>query len=455
MVLLALCYELNLPIVAIHINHQLQAPSDNWESLVQQFCQIRHIPFTAIKLRFDNPIQVNEQQARQARYEAIIQATQLFLSSANTSLQAQHIPVIALAHHANDQVETILMNLCQGTGLHGLAGMQAWAYQTQFSMPIYLWRPLLSVTREQISDFIHAHHISYVDDPTNVAGDNQRAFLRQHIMPLLAARFGGLVQNIQRTSHNVAEASTILHNTAMGQLQTLRLPSWTRWQACLSIAHLRQLRQDERFYLLHYWLKFGNNFAPPRRFIEDINALILLENTEHHSILQWQDQQIRRYRGTLFLLKPPYIALLKSLENQRAFGSKKPPNCVENGSTIAMIANHALSILVTDNDFLPHLPNNSSLIIRPVLMGEKFKRLNHPHHSTFKNISQTLHIPSWERVLAWVVETPSSQSSPFNVATAPAVSVALVFPTQAIWLAGAGDLGLVKEQPCPFKLQFE
>lgn len=460
MALLFLCHALNLPIVAIHINHRIQAPSDDWEAMVKDFCQRHDIPFLSKRLQFDTPAKVSEQSARHARYEAIGELTNEFFSPRHLSHFsdfAKPIPIIALAHHANDQAETLLINLCQGTGLQGLSGMSEWGYQGEFSQALYLWRPLLTATREQISDYIQHKNIPYIDDPTNVGEDNQRAFLRQQIMPLLEQRFGGAVQNIARTSQNMAQANTILQTLAHQQLATICLPSWTRWQDCLSISRLRHFSEDERFSILHTWLKSGNNFAPPRRFITAVNRLILLENSDHSTILQWQNGQIRRYRDTLYLLSKPYITLLEtglaisnsnSKANAPLFPKVISPNNANHLQTILKVGEHSLQILMPQ--VKTTFPKTRNLSIRLVQTGEKFLRANHLHHQTFKNICQTLGVPSWERGLAWVVEMQISLQLPQS----QTIAIALVFPNHAIWLASAENVGVITTQLCPFKLQF-
>ena len=240
MALLFACQQLQLPIHVIHINHKLQKISDDWQQLVEGYCHKHHIDYDSVCIDWqsqqvygaDSTIsqeqqastqqaskqQVNEQQARNARYRAIIQI-------------AGENAIVALAHHANDQVETLLMNLCQGTGLAGLTGMTAFGVQHEFGKPIWLWRPLLGVTRDEISDFIAAHHLPHVDDPTNFGVTNQRAFLRNQILPLLDERFHKLVQNITRTQHNLTEAHHIVDDQYQQDLALCqRSNGWTSHQ---------------------------------------------------------------------------------------------------------------------------------------------------------------------------------------------------------------------------------
>ncbi|EBL5661089.1 tRNA lysidine(34) synthetase TilS, partial [Salmonella enterica subsp. enterica serovar Enteritidis] len=251
----------------------------------------------------------NEQQARTARYHAIIQI-------------AGENAIVALAHHANDQVETLLMNLCQGTGLAGLTGMTAFGVQHEFGKPIWLWRPLLGVTRDEISDFVAAQHIPFVDDPTNFGVANQRAFLRNQILPLLDERFHKVVQNITRTQQNLTEAQRIVDDQCQQDLALCqRSNSWTSHQQCLHIPNLKSLSQARRFNLLHHWVKGSQKFAPTRQLIVQIEQLLQLAQTDQQAILQWQGIEIRKYRDTLYRLDADYVKAIHGKSDNRVLAN--------------------------------------------------------------------------------------------------------------------------------------
>ncbi|MFW2177715.1 MULTISPECIES: tRNA lysidine(34) synthetase TilS [unclassified Moraxella] len=393
MALLFACHQLGLPIHVIHINHKIQSPSDAWQQLVEDFCQTHQIPYQSHCLSWQQSTfkaNISEAQARTARYQAI----------------ASLVPtgaIIATAHHANDQAETLLMNLCKGTGLTGLVGISEWGEQHEFGKPLWLWRPLLGVTREQISAFVTAHQLPYVNDPTNVGDANQRAFLREQIFPLLNQRFGNLIDNIHRTQTNLAEAKIILDEQVQQDLQTCELAQIsTPYQQQLDIGKLKTLSQPRRFAVLHSWVKGDEKFAPHRQLVEQIEQLIGNDDPNQQTILVWQMFEIRRYRQRLYRMNTEYYQSdSKNLE----------------------------SIIIP--------PTIGYL--RPLMANEKLQRLGHDYHEPFKKICQRLDIPSWERDLARIIN--DTQHRP----------LALLLPyslldKQIVWLADSQSLNSEQKQ---------
>lgn len=418
MALLHICHQLNLPIYAIHVNHQLQPPSDDWQAMVADFCQKNAIPFTAISVDWEafflsqqKPIpplsHINEQYARQARYQAIISVIEQLSPTKqfhNQPFSTQPFPtkitpILALAHHANDQAETILLNLLQGTGLTGLTGIKSWTLQQEFARPLWLWRPLLNVSREQISEYVSEQNIPFVDDPTNVAGDNQRAFLRQEIIPKLSQRFGNAVQNIARTRQNLAEVSEIIDEQVQIDFQNCQRFCHFSQQMYLSIVGLKNLSHARRLQVLRFWLKGEEKFAPNRDFILQVNDLVLQNNPDQQALLHWQGFAIRRYRDNLYRLSPSYLTIL---EQQK-------------------ISVFLISELASEETFFQYSP----ITIRPVTLGESFARFaQKPFHESYKKLCQRFHIPSWERSLGRVVEIENTP-------------IALLLPQHSLWLVGA------------------
>ena len=437
MALLFACQQLQLPIHVIHINHKLQKISDDWQQLVEAYCHKHHIDYDSVCIEWQSQQvyaadstssqeqqvgtqQANEQQARIARYRAIIQI-------------AGENAIVALAHHANDQVETLLMNLCQGTGLAGLTGMTAFAVQHEFGTPIWLWRPLLGVTRDEISDFVAAQHIPYVDDPTNFGVANQRAFLRNQILPLLDEHFHKLVQNITRTQQNLTEAHHIVDDQYQQDLALCQLSNgWASHQQCLHIPNLKSLSQARRFNLLHHWVKGSQKFAPTRQWIVQIEQLLQSAQTDQQAILQWQGIEIRKYRDTLYRLDADYVKAIHGKSDNKVLAN--------------LAADVELSVELSVG-----LSLKLALASRAVLPNESFQLLSQPFHQSFKKLCQRFNIPSWERQFAKVVIMNDDEEKVLTTSQTPK-RFALLLPSTSVWLADASELNLATQAPCPWQL---
>lgn len=422
-VLLYACYLLALPIHVIHINHKIQLTSDDWQDFVEKFCQDLNIPYISKTLQWQSITNINEQHARQARYHAISQIV-------------EEQAILALAHHADDQAETILINLCQGTGLAGLSGMQPFKKQQEFSKTLWLWRPLLNVSREQISQFAYHYQLDFVDDPTNIGDKNQRAWLRQSIMPLLKSRFNHFLANVQRTSQNIYEAQQLAQRQIEQDLINCQfIHHWTDGQKCLYINELKKLEQYRCFALLHYWIKDKQKYAPNRQFIQQVYQLIQHTNSEHQTILQWQGLHIRRHQQKLYFLSQDYVELLQKSS------VKNVKHIIDNNQQTFFILQKTSTYQLQLINFYNNI-HLEKIIIRPVLHGERFQRLGQTFHETLKKLAQRFHIPSWERSLAWVIEDMNQQK------------LAILLPQLAIWLHDASFYQINLQQPCSWQLQF-
>lgn len=167
--------ELDCDVVAINVDHSIRPTSALDTEFVMQFCKTNHIraykfKVEALKVATEEKLTV-EQAARKVRYG-------VFKSVIDKGL----VDKIALAHHANDQAETILLNIIRGAGLSGAKGMEP------VRDGIYI-RPLLNTPREEIMSYIDMNNLEYVDDETNSDNEYSRNYIRNVVMPTLRKKF--------------------------------------------------------------------------------------------------------------------------------------------------------------------------------------------------------------------------------------------------------------------------
>ena len=156
---------------------------------------------------------------------------------------------ICVAHHRDDSVETVLLNLVRGTGLRGLTGIQP--------RNGYILRPLLCVSRAEIEAFLAEKGQKYVTDSTNLEADVQRNIMRLEVLPLLRKLNPAVAENIQRTAENLGEAQTVL--AAMV----------SKYKCCNSVEISELEKYDSSEYIAFEWLKnYGFNGSQVRQILD-------------------------------------------------------------------------------------------------------------------------------------------------------------------------------------------
>ncbi|SEG28010.1 tRNA lysidine(34) synthetase TilS [Parabacteroides chinchillae] len=196
--LLALLVRLDYPCMAVHCNFHLRGDeSIRDEHFAKDFAGSLHVPF--YKVDFDTTAYAGEKHisiemaARELRYT--------WFEGMRCKLDAQ---AIAVAHHRDDSVETLLMNLIRGTGVRGMRGIRP--------KNGYIVRPLLPVSREEILKWLAEQHYSYVTDSTNLSDAYTRNFIRLRVLPLLEEINPAVRNTIARTAEHLSAVETIYNN---------------------------------------------------------------------------------------------------------------------------------------------------------------------------------------------------------------------------------------------------
>lgn len=193
--LLLLLRELGYAVEAAHCNFHLRGEeSDRDEDFVKCLCHTNNVPLHIV--HFDTKAYASlhkvsiEMAARRLRYAYFKQLLGDIGAAA-----------VCVAHHQNDNVETVLMNLMRGTGIHGLVGIRP--------KNGFVVRPLLCLSRSDIEQYLGSRGQGYVTDSTNLVPDVVRNKIRLELIPLMKTIYPEAVGNIQRTSGLVAEAEKV------------------------------------------------------------------------------------------------------------------------------------------------------------------------------------------------------------------------------------------------------
>ena len=261
----------------IYIDHQLQTSSTEWGELVQRHAQLLNVPCILQKVDVDEGNL--EQQARQARYQAYQQ-------------HLQHNDVLVLAHHQQDQAETLLLRLFSGTGVHGLAAMQS----VDIRPDMTIWRPFLDLSREQIALWSQQLGFDYVIDPTNYDTHYDRAWCREVLWGVVQQRFPQMQSAISRTSYLMQDAVEILEDVLQQDVQacitdqTLNLTLFSK----LSAARQRQL--------LSTWVKGECLYRPSYDMIQRLQNEVILARPDAQASLYIKPYYYVRYQKQLYRL---------------------------------------------------------------------------------------------------------------------------------------------------------
>ncbi|WP_081408440.1 tRNA lysidine(34) synthetase TilS [Acinetobacter sp. NBRC 110496] len=261
----------------IYIDHQLQSMSAEWGALVQRHAEALNIPFIVEKVSVEAGNL--EQQARNARYQAYQQ-----------HLKSNEI--LVLAHHQQDQAETLLLRLFSGAGVYGLAAMQHFDVRSDLS----IWRPFLQLSREQIVQWSAQLDFDYVTDPSNYDTHYDRAWCREVLWPVLQQRFPKMQAAITRTSELLQDAAEILDQVLQAD-----------WQDCatdreLDLNKLSQLSTARQRQLLSAWVKGNDQYRPSFDMVQRLQQEVILAKPDAQACLHINQHYFVRYQKKIYRL---------------------------------------------------------------------------------------------------------------------------------------------------------
>lgn len=281
--LLRILQALGYHIEAAHCNFHLRgAESDRDEDFVKSLCSVLNIPIHLIHFNTAEYASLHkvsiEMAARELRYGYFNQLCRDIGASA-----------VCIAHHRDDAVETFLMNLLRGSGIHGLTGIRPQNGN--------IVRPLLCLSRDEIEQYLYSIGQDYVTDSTNLVGDVVRNKIRLNILPLLKDINPKAAENINKTAGYLREAEKVFIHAIDDQRQTIIHGYPDAFPQTLAVSSL--LQQPSPECLLHEWLlPFGFNAA-------QIQQILSCMNGESGREFQTATHSLFLDRGTFILTSTP------------------------------------------------------------------------------------------------------------------------------------------------------
>ncbi|MGJ7603541.1 tRNA lysidine(34) synthetase TilS [Variovorax sp. LT1R20] len=254
-------------VVAFHVHHGLQAAADDFERHCEAVCERLGVPLVVHRVDARHaPGDSPEDAARRARYEAFA------VMARADSAQRPAISSIALGHHADDQIETLLLALSRGAGLPGLSAMPARAERNGLS----LYRPLLAVPAADIRAWLAQRDLPWIEDPSNGDARYTRNRIRAVLLPALEQAFPHFRATFARSTGHVAQAQQLLAELAAQDLEAVGDPP--------VIKALQALSRARQANVLRHWLMQSHGCAPSAAQLDQLLDQVRACTTRGHRI---------------------------------------------------------------------------------------------------------------------------------------------------------------------------
>ena len=283
-VLLHLLKELSVrfswQLAALHVHHGISRNADEWARFCADLCARHHIPLRVEHVDIA-PLRAHgiEAAARKLRHEV---------------LSSQPCDFVALAHHANDQAETLLLQLLRGAGVRGASAMP---FHVKRAGSPDLLRPLLHCSRQKILDYAEAHQLRWIEDESNADDNHPRNYLLHRVLPLLGERFPAYRDTLSRSAQHFAEASNLLDELAQHDAkQTIEGET-------LAVATLQALSPPRAKNLLRYFLHGLGAPMPQAVQLDDMLQQLCNAREDAAVCISYGEWQVRRYRGKVYALR--------------------------------------------------------------------------------------------------------------------------------------------------------
>lgn len=285
-VLLHACRQVlgSTALAALHVNHQLSEHSFKWQLFCEHYCSQLAVTCRSFQVAVAPLAEGVEQAARRARYQCFEECL-------------EGGDLLLMAHHQDDQVETLLYRLLRGSGPRGLAGIPV----SRALGAGKLLRPLLDYSRAELYAYARRHGLQWIEDDSNQSLRFDRNYLRAEVVPQIAARWPDYRQRLLRSAQQCASAEALLRERAVEDLEDLE-ERFERLGRSLNLLKFAELNRERQFNLLREWVRRQRSRPPPRGALEAVCSELIAARGDAQPLVSWSEGEFRRYGGRLFLL---------------------------------------------------------------------------------------------------------------------------------------------------------
>jgi tRNA(Ile)-lysidine synthase len=381
-VLAQLAPSLHFELSGLHVNHQLSPHAADWACVCRAVCERLGVPCRVVKVEVARGNSL-ERAARDARYAAYAEA---------------RADYVVLAHNADDQAETVLLQLLRGGGVKGLAAMPlvgtarvrhesmavraaAPAARTEAPLTFRCLRPLLEVSRAEIERHAQREKLTWIEDESNADEGYLRNWLRLAVLPLITDRVPAYRATLTRAARHFGEAAVLLD-----ELATIDAADAVD-SGEIALAHLRQLGCVRAKNLVRFLVARRGWLMPDAERLEEGLRQALTARSDARVAVDLGDGELRLFHGTLRLIdKQPVPAAMSRVrwrgESELAIPELAGQLTMKPARGAGLSAARLASTIVT---------------VRVREGGEKLQPAPRRPRRTVKNLLQEAKMPPWER----------------------------------------------------------
>ncbi|API86491.1 tRNA lysidine(34) synthetase TilS [Francisella uliginis] len=248
-VLLNITKDLNIPVIAIYINHNVHPSALEWQAHCQITCKEYDLQFISHSLR---------QAPKGESFEAW--ASKQRMSFFQQTMKNYSNPLLLLGHHQDDQAETFIIQAMRGSGLAGLSGMP---YYKKLNTGAVL-RPLLNYKKEEIETFSKQNNINHIYDDSNLDTKYRRNLIRNKVIPILQQVNPNISKTLSRSANICGQSNNIINKLIAEKLNQISQNN------NIIISRLVSLDEDIQKSIIHFWFKQNTSQSLKNKQIQDI-----------------------------------------------------------------------------------------------------------------------------------------------------------------------------------------
>ncbi len=267
------------PIHAVHVHHGLSENADNWARHCELQCRLEDVQFHLHRVDVDTGARKSlEAEARKVRYNALLDVCK------------QIGGVLLLGQHAEDQLETVLLQLKRGAGPQGLAGMG----EMQYRGKTLIMRPMLALEKADIITYAEEEMLQWVEDESNQQNSFDRNFLRNEIIPHLVARWPQLAKTVGRSAALCAEQSALVSESAQSYYEDCK-----RTALRLDGQKLGALSRPWQALVIRAWFTEQRQLSPSKAQAEQVLSMLKAKHDATPEVnFKWG--KVIRFDGDLY-----------------------------------------------------------------------------------------------------------------------------------------------------------